>query len=204
MHEEDINRMHRVAIVLLVSVLTGCAAMGVPVTSDPKEKLGWAYNLYETQNRPLPAERLIQEARDIYQSKNDELGLAETYRQYAFFLESRTVGNWEPHYRKDGFLDKSVKFDARYEKAVEYFQKARDIYAKNAKYDALTNVDLAMGNAYLSYIGDENKACQHYDQSLVDYQEFKKQNPNVKINLPDGFGSYEDYIVAVKKKAKCI
>ena len=196
--------MHRFAIALIVVTLTGCAAMGVPVTSDPREKLGWALNLYEKQNRPLPAERLIQEAKEIYQSKNDELGLAEAYRQYAFFLESPTVGRWEPHYRKNGFLDKSINFDGRYKKSIEYLQMAKEILAKNFKYDALANIDLVMGNIYLSYIGDENEACKHYDQSSADYHEFRKQNPNVKINLPTGFNSYEDYIVAVKKKAKCI
>jgi len=203
--KEVIIRMYRFAIVMLVSILlTGCAAMGVPVTNDPREKIGWALNLYEKQNRPIPAERLLKEALDIYQSNNDELGLAETYRQYAFFLESVTIEKWESHYRKNGFMDKSVIYDARYEKAVEYFQKARDIYSKKAKYDLLTNIDLVTGNTYLTYIGDQNKACKYYDRSLADYQEFNKENPTVQIKLPAEFNSYAEYIAAVKKRAKCI
>lgn len=196
--------MLRIAIVMLVALLTGCAAMGVPATSDPREKMGWAANLYERQNRPLPAERLILEAKEIYQEKNDELGLAESYRQYAFFLESKTVERWESHYRKVGFLDKSISYDARYEKAIEYLQRARDIYVKNAKYDALTNIDLVMGNTFIEYIGDQSKACQCYDRSLANYQEFNKGNPTDQIKLPAEFKNYADYIAAVKKRAKCI
>jgi tetratricopeptide (TPR) repeat protein len=189
---------------MVVALLMGCAAMGVPARSDPREKMGWALNLYEKQDRPLPAERLIMEAREIFQERNDELGLAESYRQYAFFLESEAVGHWEFQYRKTGFLDKSISYDARYEKAIEYFQKARDIYVKEAKHDALTNIDLVMGNTFLKYIGDQSKACQCYDQSLADYQEFTKVDPTAKIVLPAEFKSYADYIAAVKKRAKCI
>ncbi|HWR58405.1 MAG TPA: hypothetical protein VN328_05920 [Thermodesulfovibrionales bacterium] len=178
--------------------------MGVPVTSDPGEKLAWANNLHEKQNRPLPAERLIQEARDIYQGKNDELGLAEAYRQYAIFLVSATVGRWESHYRKNSFMDKSITFDSRHEKGLEYLQKSKELYAKNGKYDALSNIDIIMGNVYLTYLGNQNKACQHYDQSLLDHQEFRKQNPNAKIYLPDGFKSYDELVGAIKKEAKCM
>jgi len=188
----------------MVALLSGCAAMSVPATSDPREKMGWALNLYEKQNRPLPAERLIQEAREIYQERSDELGLAESYRQYAFFLESETVERWEPHYRKSGFLDKSVNYDARYEKAIEYFQKAKDIYVKQTKYDTLANIDLVMGNTFLKYVGDQSNACQCYDNSLANYQQFNKVDPTAKIMLPAEFENYGDYIAAVKKRAKCI
>jgi len=195
----------RLAVLLVFgAALYGCAAMGVPITSDPAEKLGWARFLYEKQNRPLPAERLILEARDIYQSKNDELGLAEAFRQYAFFLVSKTVEDWEPIYRRNGFLDQSVIFDSRHERAIEYFEKAKVIYIKNADYGSLTNVDLVIGHVYLSKIGNENRACRQYEQSLADHKEFRKHNPNDKIVLPNGFNSYEEYIEAIKKGAKCV
>jgi tetratricopeptide (TPR) repeat protein len=196
--------MYRLAAVSMIIMVTGCAAFGVPASSDPREKLGQAVYLYEKQDRPLPAERLIREAHEIYLSKSDDLGLAESYRQYAFLLKSPAVGHWEPHYRKGGFLDKSVSFDTRFEKAIEYLQKARDIYAKHGKYDALSNVNLVMGHIYLSYIGDENRACEYYDKSLEDHQEFMKVEPDAKISLPEGFESFSDYIAAAKKRAKCI
>ena len=195
--------MHRFAMAFIVIIITGCAAMGVPVTFDPREKLAWARNLYEEQDRPLPAERLIREAKDIYQSKNDELGLALAYRQYALFLKSRAVSRYEQHYRTTGFYDRSLSFDDRYSKSIAYLQLSKELFIKNAKYDLLTNIDLVMGNIYLSYIGNQKEACKHYDQSLAEDQEFQKQNPNSKINLPTGFDTYEDYILSVKKEAKC-
>jgi hypothetical protein len=58
----------------------------VPYTSDPERKLGWAKELYQNQNRPIPAERLIKEAIEIYQERGDQLGLAQAHRAYGVFL----------------------------------------------------------------------------------------------------------------------
>ena len=49
--------------------------MGVVATSDPHVKLNDAENLFITQNRPLPAERLFREAMAIYQDRDDPHGL---------------------------------------------------------------------------------------------------------------------------------
>ena len=57
-------------------LMSGCAAIGVVATSDPHVKLNDAENLFITQNRPLPAERLIREAMAIYQERDDPHGLA--------------------------------------------------------------------------------------------------------------------------------
>ncbi len=73
-------------IILLAILVAGCAAMGVPYTTDPKKKLSYAVMLYDEQQRPLPAERLIRESIDIFKSENNEKGLAQAYRVYGFFF----------------------------------------------------------------------------------------------------------------------
>jgi tetratricopeptide (TPR) repeat protein len=160
-------------------------------------------NLYQKQNRVILADRLFKEALDIYQSKNEEAGPAETYRQYAFFLVSPAVENREPHFRKDGFLlDRSITYDTRHVKAIEYFHKAGDLYDKNARYDLLSNIDMSMGKVYLSRIGDQVKACQYFDKSLADHEEFRQSHPDEKIQLPAGLESYADHVAMIKERSE--
>jgi len=124
----------------------GCAAFGVPATSDSAGKLRDATALFDRQDRPLPAERLIREALEVYQRNGDQLGVAEAYRTYGFFFRARSVGGkWSKFYRDNGFLDRSATFDTRYMKSIEYFEMARAIFSAHQRFDALTNVDLNMG-----------------------------------------------------------
>jgi len=65
-------------------LFTGCSAAFVVATFDPYKKPGHASALLDV-GRPLPAERLILEAIDIFQKKDDPQGLAFAYNEYAFF-----------------------------------------------------------------------------------------------------------------------
>jgi hypothetical protein len=55
--------------------LVGCAGLGIVATSDPMTKLNDAEHLIMVQNRPLPAEKLIFEAMEIYQKQDNSRGL---------------------------------------------------------------------------------------------------------------------------------
>jgi tetratricopeptide (TPR) repeat protein len=185
-----------------VAALLGCAAAMVPYSSDPKTKLAWATALLEKQNRPLPAERLIREAIEIYQTENDEIGLAEGYRKYGIFFRSASVKRYESFYRKDGFLDKTVTFDQRLDKAIEYFGKSREIYARAKIHDDMvSNVDLNLAWVYEEK-GDRNLACQALDSSLSNNAQFIAANPNAKIDTAE-YKSFEEGIAEQKKYAKC-
>src|SRR5207253_7111162 len=148
-YADQVISMVRPASVVLLSFsllgFTGCAAIGVPATTDPARKLRDATALFDRQDRPLPAERLIREALEVYQRNGDQLGVAEAYRTYGFFFRARSVGGkWSKFYRDNGFLDRSAAFDARYINSIEYFEMARAIYSAHQRFDALTNVVLNM------------------------------------------------------------
>ena len=187
----------------LFVVLGGCAGVGVVATSDPAAKLHDAGYLFDQADRPLIAERLIREAIEIYEKNNDQLGLAEAYREYGFFFRSRSIeGKWNKFYRENGFLDKSATFDTRYAKSIEYFEKARIIFTENNRFDALTNVNMNMGFTYVA-MGNREAACQAFDRALESYHENIRQNPTAKPVLPQGFSSYEDYWSDRKKRYGC-
>jgi hypothetical protein len=55
-----------VGLLAIPAAVVGCSAIGVPKSSDPATKLRQANELFVKQDRPLPAERLIQEALELY------------------------------------------------------------------------------------------------------------------------------------------
>ncbi len=194
---------HLVLSMLVMAVLTGCSAMLVPASDDPATKLKQATSLFDRQDRPLPAERLIREAIDIYNKENNQLGLADAYRTYGFFFRSASIEKWHKHYKESGFLEKSATFDTRYDKSIEYFEKAKNIFTSYKKFDDLVNVDLNMGFTY-EFAGNKAGACKAYEASISSSREYSRLNPNSKLIVPKGYSSYEDYANTHRKRLKCI
>jgi tetratricopeptide (TPR) repeat protein len=193
----------------LVTVLScafsffGCAAAGVPSTSDPIEKLKLAIELFDHQGRPLPAEKLIEESISICTKKNDQSCLGEAYSTYGFFFRSNSVVANEEIYRKIGFLDKSATFDNRLIKSKEYFEKSIANYTNTAEFDLLTTAYLNLGFTY-SYLNDTKNVCEAFKRSLEYNQKYTLANPNTKIVLPPEYATFADYIHTKNKRAGCL
>ena len=94
-------------------LISACAGVGIVSTGNPLAKLNDAEVLFQEKNRPVPAEKLIQEAIGIYQREDNAHGLGNAYREYGDLLRSSAVVRWEPQYRRYGFLDKSITFNSR-------------------------------------------------------------------------------------------
>lgn len=184
-------------------IATGCAGIGVIDSSDPAVKLRQAASLYDQKDRPLPAERLIREAIDIYQKEGNQLGLAEAYTEYGFFFRSHSLeGKWGTYYYEHGFLDKTVTYGTRYQASIDYFKQARAIFLANQQFDAVTNVDLNMGFTYM-LMGDKRSGCNAFDQSFDSMREAMRRDPSFHPILPKGYASYEEYILVVKEQYGC-
>lgn len=186
------------SIILICVSLTGCAAAGVPYTFNPASKLWWSEALLEDQNRPLPAQNLIEEAIEIYKARNDEVGLADAYRMYARFLQSSSVDKWT----KDYFFDKTVTHDNRFEKALEYWNRAINLYEKNSIYDRAANCYFNVAKLYFLVLNDKKMACENNTKSLQSYLKFREGNPDTKVGT-GGFGSFEELIEAAKREVGC-
>ena len=195
-------KLNIIYIFVLIYV-TACSAVGVPYTSDPYKKLQQATSLYQQYNRPLPAQRLIFEAMETFENNKDELGIAKSYRTYAFFLQSDAVGKFEPLYRKQGFYDKSVSFDNRYIKAIEYFRKTVTIYKKHSLFDELSNIYMSMANNYAIAQNNNEKACHYLGLTLETHSLFMKNNPGASVVGHPDYSSFSEYINTLKKEYKC-
>ena len=194
----------RVLCACVLSLLwSGCASVATDVKVDTQAKLREAVDLYAKQDRPVAADKLIREAVNTYLNSGDQLGLADAYRTYGFFLRSQSVeGKWSKYYQENGFLDRSVSFDTRYEKSIDYLEKARAIFERYGRFDALTNVNLNIGFTY-EVLGNLDAACQAFDRSAGNNRDSLEQNAKVKVALPKGVATYEDFLAPHRKRAGC-
>jgi len=193
-----------------VIIVSGCAGVGIVANPDPGVKLNDAAVLFEKKNRPIPAETLIQEALVIYQERDDQHGLGNAHREYGDLLESPAVVAWEQTYRRSGgFMDKSITFDNRLEKASEHYTLALTYYRRAEqqelaanRYDALTNVYYNMGWSNLA-LGVRDEACADFDRSLQAYYENMRRNPNAHPQGDLGTSAIPDTLSRAKRKADC-
>ncbi len=192
-----------VALSAVPVILVGCSAMGVPASNDPATKLRQANELFVKEDRPLPAERLIQEALDIYEKNGDQLGVAEAYRKFGFFYRSTAVERWEKVYRAEtGFFDKSVTFDTRFEKSAEYFEKSARTFEKAGVLDRAVNAEFNEGITF-ALASKPASACEAYDKSSVMYRHAQESAPNEKPELPPGVKSFDELVAKFKAKVPC-
>ena len=190
-------------VMLVIISIGGCSAVGVIASSDPYQKLAVADSLAEN-NRPTVAERLIVESIAICKETDDQHCIAAAYRGYGLFFMSESIEGrqWKPHYAQNGFIDSAVSLNNRYSRAIDFLKKSRNIYMENDEYDAVTNLSLNISFAYIMQ-GDYPSACLAYDESLKAYAENVRNNPNVKINLPEKYADFPDYIEIQKKRILC-
>jgi len=199
----------RFAVLCAFAVMSGCVGVGIIATGDPLEKLNDSEDLFMSQGRPLPAERLIREAMAIYEERGDAHGLGNANRQYGDLLRSPAVMKWEQVYRRYGFQDISITFDNRLEKAKEfyrtaitYYDRAAQEHLRTGKYDALTNVYFNSAWSYLN-LNEKNKACANYDMAVEAYDENIRRNPSAKPYAPPGSGSFSEFIASAKRRVGC-
>ncbi|GGZ11311.1 hypothetical protein [Shewanella fodinae] len=183
-------------------LLTACAATLVPVTNDPMEKLAWAEELFSKQERPIPAEKLINEAITICSKENDFNCLGKANLEYGFFFRSPSLQKWEKFYKENGFLAKDVTYENRLIESKKYFEIAISYFAQERNFGALTNAYLNLGFAY-HFLGQHEKECAPYEKSLEFNLMAIEKNPELPTALPQGFSSFKEYIESQQKRAGC-
>jgi len=188
--------------VFTVSFFPGCEGIGIPSTDNPLIKLAQAQELYNTLDRPLPAERLIRQAIQICEKKKDNICLAKANIEYGFFFRSPSVERHIVRYTKSGFLDKSATYNDRYSSSLKYFEKSTKLLDNTQEYGLLTNAYLNLGFAY-GIIKNTRAECNAYNKSLIYNLKNIRTNKNTKISLPNGESSFREYVEKHKNRAGC-
>lgn len=164
----------------VISLLTSCAGIGIPNSSDPYEKLKYSYQAMN-MNRYIPANRLIVGAIKIFKERKDKEGLAEAYATY---------GN----YYKFGFPDRGplIKY-SNTKNSVKYFKLSADLYKEIGDVNGVAKTYMGMGSALVGT--DNKKACEHYQKSIDTF------DPKGKLFLINpAFKSFPEMVEHFKDK----
>jgi tetratricopeptide (TPR) repeat protein len=187
----------------------------VPVSDDPITKLNWAEELYDKQDRPEEAERLIRESIAICKQTGDDLCLGDAYVSYGFFFRSPSLERKESWFREHGFLDRYATYDSRMFRSRDYFQHSVDYYLNTGRYDLVSRAWLNTGFAYhfLRQSGVETDPetgesyrlaeCRAYQVSYEYNLKAVAENPDVRIVMPADVASYREYMDIQLDRAGC-
>jgi hypothetical protein len=157
----------KLTVISIISLfLLGCAAAGVPYTSDPMKKLDYAYQLMNTQGRGLAAEKLGLEAlSDLKMSKN-LYGVAEAHTFLGLFYKNRSYREHREFYIKHN------EYDPTASKSIKHFELAAKAFEEGGDYWGVSKAFFSMGNAYGTEQDDVNR-CAKYKESLSIYRSDK-------------------------------
>ncbi len=173
-------------------------------------KLNDAQVLFAERNRPIPAEKLIQEAIVIYEQRDDAHGLGNAWREYADFLESPAVTAWDSSDNDLGnFHDETVNSGDRqtvvaqlYRRALSYYDRAESELKVARQYDALTNVYFNSAWAHWK-LGEIAEACADYNLAIDAYHENMEINPRAKPFAGRQGGTVDEAVASMKQRAGC-
>jgi len=185
-------------LLAMLAVLVGCSAVGVVGSSDPAVKLQQAEELWARQGRFTPAKQLISDALAIYQQRGDEIGIADTYRIFAFYYRADISKFGRPVLVPDDFVAPN-----RYQLSMDYFRKALEIYERREEDGMASNVYMSMGQNYAAIFSDKPEACRMFDLSLAANRKWIATHPDAKVNLPPGINSFEELIARGKREIPC-
>jgi tetratricopeptide (TPR) repeat protein len=183
------------SLAVLAMALTGCSAMGVPASSDPATKLAQARALQQ-DGRFLPARNLLAEVLQIYQTRGDQTGIAETYRQLGLFYQ-RPLPKGRKVVVPDDFNQ------TRYETAMNYFEQSLALYEKLNDHALVSNVRFLMARTYHVYLKDDSAACSSFAASRAAHLEAVKIDPSVRYTATGGYKTFEEQIAAAERYLKC-
>ena len=135
----------KLTVISIISLfLLGCAAAGVPYTSDPMKKLDYAYQLMATQGRGLAAEKLGLEALSDLNKSNNVYGEAEAHIFLGLFYKNRSYREHKEFYIKYN------EYDPTASKSIKHFEQAAKAFKKDGDYWGVSKALFSMGNAYVT------------------------------------------------------
>jgi len=172
-----------------LTILSGCAAFGVPYTSDPLTKLSYSYTLMN-QGRPLPAEKLANEALESFTKDGNTFGMADVHIFFGQLYKHSSYRSFSKYYEEQG------EYDPTNGKAIFHSQEAVELFESIGNFTQTAKAKFALANAYLG--SNNEKACLLYDETLEAYEKGKTVNPGDSFQFNQYYKTFEGLVEAFK------
>ena len=196
--------MQKRLIVLVFMFLLNLSQSSFAEFFDPNPQGNFKESDYlMSVNRPIAADKLINDVIVFCTKKNDEPCLAESYYYFGKLLLWRgaDTDKWS---KFRSYVEQDITTDNIHQKSMDYFEKALGLARKYNLYDMVSGIYIKVGILQSLYFKDRTVACESFDQSLDYHSMYIKANPNANITLEKGFKSFEEYISQAKKEAGCL
>lgn len=173
---------------------------------DPQAKLKEADYMVSI-DRPIAADKLINDVVVYCKKKNDQACLATAYFYYGKLLMWRVPDDYDREknraHRIASYVDAGLTVGNIDQKAIEYLDKALALAKKHGINDVASAIYIKIGILQYTRFKDRTAACDSFDRSLECYRLFKNDNPDVTVTIPKGFDSFEEYIAQAKREVGC-
>ena len=100
-------------------------------------------------------------------------------------------------------MDKTISFDNRYEKALEYWSKSLRLFERNLKNAEASNNYYNIGRLQFMVFDNKKAACENYDKSIFSHKKYMRKHTAVTVKFDPRFETFEKYINALKKEVGC-
>lgn len=198
--------MRIIVLIVILLVSFGQSSYAGLFDFDPQAKLKEADYMVSI-DRPIAADKLINDVVVYCKKKNDEACLATAFFYYGKLLMWRVPDGYDREKnvaRKIlGYVDDSVTVGNIDQKAMEYLDKALNLAKKHGINDVASAIYIKMGILQYTRFKDRTAACDSFDRSLEYYWLFKKDNSDATVTIPKGFDSFEEYIAQAKSETEC-
>jgi hypothetical protein len=195
----------RVLLLTFLISLTGCSAVGIVETNDPHEKIEQAIYLLNSENRPIPADKLLAQAINIFEQNNDQMGLVRAYRARGHFLLSDSVKNSSEFFINHGFFIDGKVYNKREEKAIEYFLKVREILERDSRplYSAKTQINMTLTEMYAKYSDNTQNVCKYLKYATFYQSKFKEESNGQNVAPLSGYNRFIDFKSKYTEEYQC-
>ena len=195
----------RVYFIILLISLTGCSAVGVVETNDPHEKIEQAIYLLISENRPIPADKLLAQAINIFEQQHDQMGLVRAYRARGHFLLSDSVKNNSKFFINHGFFIDGDVYNKREEKAIEYFLKIRAILDGDTRplYSAKTQINMTLTEMYAKYSDTPKNVCKYLKDATFYHSKLEEESNGQNVAPLSGYNRFIDFKSKYTTKYQC-
>lgn len=185
----------RMANSLVVLLLLGCSAAGVPYMSDPMDKLASAYELMGTQGRGIAAEKIGLEVLKTLKGSDKAYEIAEAHTFLGLYYKSAVY-----HEHKDFYI-RQGEYEPTASKSISHFKLAARAFEQYGDYWGVSKVYFALGNAYLTD-RDNCTGCRYFERALSIYRSDKNVFKGRVHTYNSAYPSYDAMIEAFIK-ARC-